>query len=223
MNIQPTAITVLCYGDSNTRGSTPTADRYSSNIRWTGLLQERLGVGYYIIEEGLGGRTTALDDLPDRPGKNGKTYLLPCLDSHNPIDIVIMMLGTNDLKERFNQTPKDISQNVEGLVKIIKERGIDRNNKPPKIILLSPPIVDETVPSTKENFKGAGEKSKQLASLYQEVAKNYGCEFIDISKIVQPSKGDGLHLEPEGHSKIARVLFELLNKSYNITTPIIQV
>lgn len=213
MNINPSATVILCYGDSNTRGSTPSDSRYPSNVRWTGILQKKLGEGHYIIEEGLGGRTTALDDLPDRPGKNGKTYLLSCLGSHNPIDMVILMLGTNDLKERFNQSPKDISKNVENLVKMIQEIGVNKKNKLPKIILLSPPLVDETVLTTQENYKGAEEKSRQLSLLYQKIAQSCGCEFIDIAKVVHPSKADGLHLEAEEHNKIATVLFELLRKS----------
>ncbi|MBI2085894.1 acylhydrolase [Candidatus Daviesbacteria bacterium] len=188
MNINPNATVILCFGDSNTRGTTPTENRYPANVRWTGLLQEKLGGGYYVIEEGLGGRTTV----------NGKTYLLPCLKTHNPIDLVILMLGTNDLQERFHQSPEEISTNLETLVKMIIEIGFDKNNKPPKIILLSPPLVAE-------------EKSRQLAKLYQAIAQKYGCEFIDIAKVVQPSKIDGLHLEPEAHSRIAGVLFEKIN------------
>jgi lysophospholipase L1-like esterase len=211
MNTNPNAKVILCYGDSNTRGNTPQGDRYPVDVRWTGLLQSQLGQDFYIIEEGLGGRTTALEDLTERPGKNGKTYLLPCLNSHNPIDIVILMLGTNDLKERFSQSPKDIVRNVEDLVTMIQEIGMDKNNKAPKIILLSPPLVDESVPSSQKNYHGAAERSKLLAPLYQEIAQKYDCEFIDIAQIAQPSNVDGLHLEQEAHRAIANILFANIN------------
>ena len=212
MNTNSKATVILCYGDSNTRGNTPQGDRYPADVRWTGLLQAQLGEDFYIIEEGLGGRTTALDDLTEIYGKNGKTYLLPCLYSHNPIDIVILMLGTNDVKERFRQSPEEISRNIEDLVKMILEIGSNNSNKSPKIILLSPPLVDESVPNSQINYKGAEEKSKQLASFYQEIAHKYDCEFIDIAKIIQPSKIDGLHLEPEAHKVIADTLFATLKK-----------
>lgn len=96
---------ILCYGDSNTYGLMPDSpDRYPRDVRWTGILQKKLGEDYYVIEEGLSGRTTLWDD-PIEEHKNGKKYLLPCLDSHKPVDLVILMLGTNDLKTRFSLTP----------------------------------------------------------------------------------------------------------------------
>ena len=109
--------TILCYGDSNTYGlKSDLVSRYPRNVRWTGILQEKLGSEYYVIEEGLGGRTTVWDD-PVEDYKNGKKYLLPCLDSHKPLDLVIIMLGTNDLKSRFSVTPFDIGASMENLVK----------------------------------------------------------------------------------------------------------
>ena len=107
--------TILCYGDSNTYGlKSDLVSRYPRNVRWTGILQEKLGSEYYVIEEGLGGRTTVWDD-PVEDYKNGKKYLLPCLDSHKPLDLVIIMLGTNDLKSRFSVTPFDIGASMENL------------------------------------------------------------------------------------------------------------
>src|SRR5476651_2205463 len=103
MTTNPNAITVLCYGDSNTWGQKPDkSGRYPADIRWTGRLQQLLGNGYYIIEEGLGSRTTDLD-YDKKSGRNGKIYLIPCLESHNPIDVVVLMLGTNDLKIEFDR------------------------------------------------------------------------------------------------------------------------
>ena len=94
--------TILCYGDSNTYGYNPSNGfRYPENVRWTGRLQSALGEGYKIIEEGCNGRTTIFDD-PLEGWKNGLGYLRPCLNSHKPVDIVIMMLGSNDLKETFH-------------------------------------------------------------------------------------------------------------------------
>ena len=115
---------ILCYGDSNTYGLMPDSpDRYPRDVRWTGILQKKLGEDYYVIEEGLSGRTTLWDD-PIEEHKNGKKYLLPCLDSHKPVDLVILMLGTNDLKTRFSLTPFDIGASVEILFLFIVWDGM---------------------------------------------------------------------------------------------------
>ena len=212
MNTKLDAIRILCYGNSNTWGDPPGGNfRYPPGIRWTGQLQQKLGGRFEIIEEGLCGRTTVLDD-PKEEGRNGKTYLTPCLRTHNPIDLVILMLGTNDLKERFNLSAKEIATNIEELILIIKKFGVRKENKQSKIILISPALVNEHVSSPPEGMKGAEEKSKQLARYYKEVANKHGCKFIDIAQYVQPSKIDGCHLDKEAHKKIAEVLFSKLKK-----------
>ncbi len=93
--------TILCYGDSNTWGYIPaTAGRYPPDVRWPGVMRKLLGEKYNVIEEGLNGRTTVWED-PYKPGRNGLELLIPILDSHNPIDLVVVMLGTNDLKHFY--------------------------------------------------------------------------------------------------------------------------
>ena len=100
---------ILCYGDSNTWGYNPHTElRYPRAVRWTGVLQRGLGPAYHVIEEGLNGRTTVWDD-PIEGYKSGKEYLVPCLETHKPMDLVVIMLGTNDLKHRFSLTAFDIA------------------------------------------------------------------------------------------------------------------
>src|SRR5262245_18689824 len=104
--------TVLCYGDSNTHGTPPMSDmadqgRYPADQRWTGVLRRELGAGWTMIEEGLPGRTTVHDDPIEGVHKNGRRYLLPCLESHRPLDAIVLMLGTNDLKARFSLPAED--------------------------------------------------------------------------------------------------------------------
>lgn len=123
--------TILCYGDSNTWGYSPaTQDRYGRDERWTGVLRNEIGEGYLVIEKGLGGRTTVWDDPVEGRHKNGETYLLPCLESHQPIDLVIILLGTNDLKRRFCVGAFDIAQGAGGLVRIVQKSETGPTEKP---------------------------------------------------------------------------------------------
>ncbi|QQS39408.1 SGNH/GDSL hydrolase family protein [Candidatus Woesebacteria bacterium] len=210
MNILPNATRILCFGDSNTWGYIPASGkRYPVGVRWTSLLQEKLGNDFEIIEEGLNSRATDIDD-PKHIGKNGLTYFRPCLETHHPIDLIILMLGTNDMKERFNRTPERITKGVENLLLSVKEFIEEEETIMPKIVVVSPPLVDEEVEGVKEKYLGAGEKSKHLGSLYEVIAKKYNCEFIDIAKLVSPSKKDGYHLEPEDHKKIADYFYGLI-------------
>ena len=134
--------TVLCYGDSNTYGHA-TVDRpdgrYAPDERWTGVLAAALGPQWKVIEEGLGGRTTVSDDPIEGAEKNGRTYLYPCLMSHRPLDVVVIMLGTNDLKARFNKTAWEIAAGVGVLVDIVKTAAAGRNEGVPEILVVSPP------------------------------------------------------------------------------------
>jgi len=130
---------VLCYGDSNTWGAdASTGGRFPRDVRWTGVLQRELGAEYAVIEEGLGGRTTVWDD-PIEGHKNGKTYLIPCLPSHRPRDLVVLMLGTNDLKHRFSLTAFDIAAGIGTLIDMILTSRCGPANGAPQVLLLTPP------------------------------------------------------------------------------------
>jgi lysophospholipase L1-like esterase len=199
--------TILCYGDSNTWGANPLPDgpRYGRDVRWPGRLQDHLGADYYVIEEGLGGRTTVWDD-PIEEGRSGKAYLLPCLESHRPLNLVILMLGTNDLKSRFNLQPSDVARGAELLVQKIQASKCGPNDSAPPILLISPILAVGLNATFAEMFQGAEEKSKHLAPHYQAVAQAYGCRFLDAAGIAQPAVGEGLHLDAEGHALLAHVL-----------------
>lgn len=201
---------ILCFGDSNTWGYVPgTGSRYPKQIRWTGILQNLLGNSSFIIEEGLNGRTTVLDD-PTRIAKNGMTYLRPCLDSQAPIDLVVMMLGTNDCKHRFGLSAFDISEGVAMLVSTILQSGSGINGKAPQILLVSPPFI-MPAPSKMDLFFGAEEKSKHLAYHVQQVANNTASHFIDAAKHCAVSAIDGIHLDEAGHLALAQAIAEKIN------------
>jgi len=198
--------TILCYGDSNTWGANPESPgRYPREVRWPGRLQAHLGEAYYVIEEGLGGRTTVWED-PIEEHKNGKAYLLPCLDSHKPIDLVVLMLGTNDMKKRFSLSAVDISGGVERLVRIICKSDAGPGDGPPAILLLAPPPIGQMSGPVAEMFAGAAEISGQLSTYLRQVARQYDCAFLDTTEFLQPCPTEGLHLDAAAHAELgARV------------------
>ncbi|GEM79244.1 hypothetical protein VSU01S_14890 [Vibrio superstes NBRC 103154] len=170
-------------------------------------LQSELGTNYRIIEEGLNSRTTVLED-PYEPGKNGLPYLQPCLESHHP-DLVVIMLGTNDLKSRFNVTASDISKGAARLVQLVQNFQHDFMAKPPEVLLISPALVLESDPF-KEGFFGAEVKSKKLGHYFKLRSQELNCHYLDAAKIVHPCPKEGIHWQADQHSKLAKTLALLL-------------
>lgn len=207
--------TVLCYGDSNTYGYVPeTGMRYPRDVRYPGRLQMLLGDDYTVIEEGCNGRTTIHDD-PIDGWKNGLDYLKPCLNSHKPVDIVIMMLGSNDLKDTFHMSAKDIAEGAGVLVKVIKEFTAEKQGFIPKIILVSPPEIGEGIKSSPfygAFYEDAIERSRQFPEHYRAVAEDLGCIFFNAAEYIRPSEYDSLHLTPEGHRILAEKLYGLIKE-----------
>lgn len=194
---------ILCYGDSNTWGSDPERPgRFPRETRWPGRLQQELGTDYYVIEEGLGGRTTVWDD-PIEEHKNGKTYLYPCLESHKPIDLVVLMLGTNDLKKRFSLAAVDVALGVARLVQIIQKSAAGPGDRAPALLVLAPPPIGKMPGMLEDMFTGAFEKSPRLSAYIREVCQNYGCAFLDTTEFLQPCPAEGLHLDAHAHEILA--------------------
>jgi lysophospholipase L1-like esterase len=203
---------ILCFGDSNTWGYNPSdGSRFSSEVRWTGILARELGARFEIVEEGLNGRTTVWDD-PIGGNKSGKDYLIPCLESHKPVVMVIILLGTNDLKHRFSLTAFDIAEGAGILVKIIKNSGVGPDGTAPEVLLLAPPELGELSGDGISEFKGGVEKSHQFSKEFKRVSDMLGCKFLDLSEIVVPSDFDGVHLDPESHLKIGGCVARMIVK-----------
>ena len=203
-------IRVLCYGDSNTWGYISGSDhqRYGNKERWTRILAELLGEKFEIIEEGLNSRTLLSNDLrPGKEGKNGYEYLIPCLDTHDPIDLIILMLGTNELKNTYNKTVKEIGEMFEEyFVKTILNRKSQIRNSYPKLLIVTPPIVNEDVEYCKidNKYVGASIKSKELNNVYMNIAEKYNCFFLSNDGL--ETGIDGVHLTQDSHKKLAELL-----------------
>lgn len=170
-------------------------------------MAERLGARFTVIEEGQNGRTTVWDD-PLEGDKNGLRYLPACLESHMPIDMVILMLGTNDLKARFSLTALDIALGAERLVEVIlkSERGVE--GCPPAILLAAPPLINPLGDEWAEMFSGGREKSASLARRYAAVAERQGCEFLDVATVIAVDPADGIHYSEESHRLLGNVMAE---------------
>lgn len=206
MNTNDSAKTVVCYGDSNTWGRIPKAGRYPRSVRWTGVLQNLLGNEYDVIGEGVSGRTFVVVD-PENPWRTGITQLKSILRSTLPIDLIVIMLGTNDVKTRFELEPEDIAQHLQQTVDLIRIEDIKN------ILIVCPPNI-----ATLENgiedprYIGGSEKIKKLPPLFQKVAQSNNCYFIDAGKYIRSSAIDGLHYGPDDHKKLAEILKEEIIK-----------
>ena len=197
---------ILCIGDSNTHGycadPSDCADggiRFNESERWPCLLQEKLGSGYLVTEEGLSGRTTVFED-PIHESMPALPVLYPLLKSHETVDLLILMLGTNDTKERFNASAALIAQGMNRL--ILKARSVDCwGTHEPSILIVAPPSIGD---GFHDEIMGEGcvEKSRGLARWYRQIAEQQNCGFLDAEGC-EFNQIDFMHLTRKGHGQLA--------------------
>ncbi len=212
---------ILAFGDSNTHGTVPLTDwgardRLPMRERWTTLLAEATGAT--VIAEGHPGRTTVHDDPVEGAHKNGLATLPALLESHRPLDLVIVMLGTNDCKPRFAVGPADIARSVDRLLGVIAASGAGPNGSPPATFVLAPVPVREAG-LLAGIFAGGAVKSQDLAKPMAEVAAAHGARFLDAGLHAEVSPIDGVHLTAEGHAAIAKALAPLVRKCLGLPEP----
>lgn len=216
MNTNPKAKRILCFGDSNVWGYISHTDhqRYASDKRWTGVLQSILGNEYEIIEEGLNSRAINKNDPRlGKEGRNATDYIVPCLGTHDPLDWVVFMLGTNELKHEYNMSPEEIAKAMEEfLLKIINLKSQLRDARP-QVILISPPLVNEDNEycSAGNKYMGATEKSKKLAPLFKKVAEKMDLIFFDSASVASPGI-DGVHITEESHLALGKAVAEIISE-----------
>ena len=194
--------TILCYGDSNTWGFVPGSEgeRFLWEVRWPGVLQAELGSEYRVIEEGLSGRTTVLDN-PLEPYRNGREYLLPCLQSHQPLDLVVIFLGTNDLGDRYTLPPLDIARGAAQLALLAQRSEAGLGYGAPATLLCSLPQIGDTS-SIVDTFSGAVAKAADLLRCFRIAADEVGAPLVDLSPVAYDD-ADGVHLNAGGHRAVA--------------------
>jgi lysophospholipase L1-like esterase len=201
--------TVLCYGDSNTHGQVPggsPTSRYPYPNRWAGVLARELGSGWHVIEEGLSGRTTVRDDPIEGALKNGRTYLRPCLMSYAPLDLVILMLGTNDLKARFGQPASEVAMGIGCLVHDIRELSPGPVGHQPEIMVVAPPPMLDDIKEWGQIFKDAQAKSHELALQFEIVADSLEVHFFDAGLVCGCDPRDGFHINDGAHEALGSAL-----------------
>ena len=190
---------ILCFGDSLTWGFDPESRvRFEEDSRWPCVMQEALGDGYKVIEEGQNGRTIATED-PAEGEKNGLTYIGPCLESHAPLDYVILMLGSNDCKRKFSYSAMDIAGEMQIMLEKIQSYNRFRCNDRIRVILVSPPHIADSI---KDSWLG----------WYKQLADMYGCIFVDAAEYVKVSDADGVHMDAEAQRKLGNILAEVVLK-----------
>lgn len=212
---------VLCYGDSNTYGYDPnTQGRYPKDVRWPGVLAGLLGEEYEVIEEGLNNRTTALEPEGE-PWRSGAYYLEPCLRSHIPVDLFVLMLGSNDMKTVFCQTAESVGTHVRQLIREIRRVSAEKNpwGQSCEILLISPIFVSERIIEVDDSNEFGGmaavNLSRQLPSVYERIAGEEGCIYLNGASCADPSREDGLHLDEDGHRKLAEALAQVIKNIYS--------
>jgi len=206
--------TILCYGDSNTWGHDPKNQcRHDHNTRWPMALKNLLNKDdppdapeWWVVEEGLGGRTSCRED-PLEGDKNGLRQLIPILESHKPVDLVAVMLGTNDLKPRFNPAPYEIAQGVQNVAIAIKKTNLGPDYTAPKVLIICPPPAVES-PALKHIFGNCVELSEKLPPFFKALAAECGAAFLDAGKYIKSSPIDGIHLEREAQLQLAKAVAE---------------
>ncbi|WP_018156011.1 SGNH/GDSL hydrolase family protein [Demetria terragena] len=213
---------ILCFGDSLTWGWVPVLEgaptqRYTRDVRWTGVLTEHLGPGYHVIEEGLSARTTTADD-PTDPRLNGSAYLPATIASHLPLDLVVVMLGTNDTKTYLRRSPEEIAVGMSTLVGQILSSGggVGTIYPAPQVLLVAPPALGTMGHDWFATiFADAHEKSRALAHHYRALADFMNIGFLDAGSVITTDGVDGIHFTPENNRElgqaVARRVLEILD------------
>ncbi|GAB6991481.1 SGNH/GDSL hydrolase family protein [Paenibacillus pini] len=210
--------TIVCFGDSNTWGYDAVTDkRFNDTTRWTSLLDVNLGSSYRVIEEGLSGRTSVCED-PLFEGLSGLSYIYPCLMSHSPLSLVVIMLGTNDTKDRFGLTSYNIAQGIVRLALKAKGSASGVDGKAPEVLVIAPPLIGEqyiTTPIGKPMGMHCSEKSKELSGHLATLLEGTGIHFVDSKDRVTMNEVDYMHLDEEGHRLMAELVQQQIELIFN--------
>ena len=202
---------ILAFGDSLTWGANPeTGERHPAPDRWPDALQAALGPSIRVIAEGLGGRTTIYDDMTTSVDKNGGRVLPMLLSTHQPLDLIAIMLGTNDLKPSIFGTIDGAVVGLERLCRIIRDFDYYKGCTTPDILLISPPLFCAMASGEPPRMNRSIAESHKFAPAIHALAQRLGTGFFDAATVAQPSPIDGVHLDAANTRAIGTVLAPLV-------------
>ncbi len=198
--------TILCFGDSNTHGTKPMPDlngagRFGHEARWPSVMAKALGPDYEVIAEGHPGRTTVLDDPMEGDYRSGIRILPALLESHKPLDLVILKLGTNDLKNCYHVSAADIAFFLDRLIRLIRAAGAGPDGAAPQVLVIAPPPILEAG-CLAEMFAGGAAKSQTLAPAIEAMTRRVNAGFFDAGQVIAVSPVDGIHYEAEAQQAL---------------------
>lgn len=205
---------ILCFGDSNTWGYRPDGQgRFDVPATWPGVMATALEGQAVVDIDGLCGRTTTIPDPVEGEHLNAAPYLLPCLVAHSPLDLVIIKLGCNDQKQRFNMKGIDIAQSIARLVKIVQNSGVN-GGKSPEILVIQPAPIK--LRSFAETFDGAPERAVGMTEAFKRETEALGVHLLNEGEYVESSEVDGIHLELDAHTVLGGVVTERVKQILNL-------
>lgn len=209
---------LLCFGDSNTHGTPPmdsmlSQGRFGIDVRWPAVMQTQLAPDWTVIEEGHPGRTTVHDDPINGIHKNGIRMLPALLETHRPLDLIIIMLGTNDLQHRFGVNATEIALAIGKIVEIIKASDAGINRHAPDILLVSPPSVIQSG-CLAEVFEGSIENANALSETIANMARQHNVPFLDAGALIAVSPIDGVHFDAESHIRLGQAMAKAVRKFF---------
>ncbi len=198
---------IVCFGDSNTYGYiTETGRRYKKKVRWPGRLEKLLGDSYQVVEEGLCGRTSAFEDKTE-PGLCGLDSIERVIKEQEPLDLLIVMLGSNDCKIQFGAAAEEITEGVKKVIQKARESSSEEFD----ILLIAPAMMTERIADSgfgSEFDMRSVAVSRELAKNYQALTEHEKINFLDGSLVTRVGEADGLHLAEEGHQMLAEAVYQ---------------
>nr|WP_084554829.1 GDSL-type esterase/lipase family protein [Eubacterium xylanophilum] len=202
---------ILCFGDSNTDGYSPDGGRYDDDVRWPGVLGALLGERFEVVVDAKNGRTIAFDDPYAEENCNGMNDIVESIKANEPLDMIIIMLGTNDLKMHFNATPSIVAEKLKEMCDVVKE------NSDAKILLMSPALLGDQIEYSKYHLEFGREQvdySFDMGPQIQKVAKEVGADYLDVSLVAEFSSSDCLHFTSEAHQSVGKAVNDVVMKAF---------
>lgn len=209
---------LLCFGDSNTHGTPPmdsltSQGRFGIDVRWPAVMQTILAPDWTVIEEGHPGRTTVHDDPINGAHKNGIRMLPALLETHRPLDVIVIMLGTNDLQHRFGVNATEIALAISKIIEIIKASDAGINQQAPDILLICPPPVTQAG-CLAEIFENSIDNAQALSGAIANMARQHNVPYFDAGAHIAVSPIDGVHFDAESHITLGQAMADAVRKFF---------